>query len=360
MSTVRMATFNVENLFARFKFDSGVDPEQAVKDGWDANKTFFTILDEDEKKLSGKLIRSLHADVLALQEVESLDTLRRFRRDYLGGPKVYPYSVLLDGNDPRLIDVAVLSKHPIVHARSNQHLRSGNSYVFSRDCLEVEIDIEGAPLYLFVNHFKSMLDKNDPKNGRRKTRAKRQQQAGTVKEIIEARFGKQAGKEPFVVLGDLNDYLEADDAGSTGISELVEWEQVENVVARRPADDRWTHYFHERHRIRTPTSSSTTYWSPNPWPQRRPLSPRSRGRASHGRRTVTRGRASPRSVTRSPSPPTTARSSSISRSDRTDAKRSWSRIIPASVNSPRSPARQRLRRSDGACCRAQAMSIRCP
>ena len=245
MSTVRVGTFNVQNLFARFKFNSEVVPEQAVRDGWDANKTYFTILDEDEKKLSGKLIRSLGADVLALQEVESLDTLRRFRRDYLGGPKAYPYSVLVDGNDPRLIDVAVLSKHPVVHVRSNQHLRSGSAYVFSRDCLEVEVDVEGTPLYLFVNHFKSMLDKNDPKNGRRKTRAKRQQQAKTVKEIVQARFGDQAGETPFIVLGDLNDYLETDEAGSTGISELVEWEQVENVVARRPADDRWTHFFHE-------------------------------------------------------------------------------------------------------------------
>jgi endonuclease/exonuclease/phosphatase family metal-dependent hydrolase len=245
MATVRVATFNAENLFARFKFNSDVDPQKAVKDGWDANKTYFTILNEDEKKLTGKLIRSLGVDVIALQEVESLDTLRRFRGEYVGGPKNYPYSVLVDGNDPRLIDVAVLSKHPIVRVRSNQHLRSGNAYLFSRDCLEVEIDVNGDPLYLFVNHFKSMLDKNDPKNGRRNTRAKRQLQAKAVKEIVEARFGQKAGKQPFIVLGDLNDYLETDDAGSTGINEIVEWNQVENVVDRRPEEDRWTHYFRE-------------------------------------------------------------------------------------------------------------------
>jgi endonuclease/exonuclease/phosphatase family metal-dependent hydrolase len=246
MPTVRIATFNVENLFARFKFNSDVDPKQAVKDGWDANKVYFTILDEAEKKLTGKLIRSLGAEVIALQEVENLDTLRRFRTDYLGGSSAFPYSVLVDGNDPRLIDVAVLSKHPIVHLRSNQPLRSGKAYVFSRDCLELEIDVNGSPLYLFVNHFKSMLDKRDPKNGRRNTRAKRKLQAKTVKQIVQARFGSQPGTQPFIVLGDLNDYLESDEDGSSGIRELVEWNQLENVVARRPADDRWTHYFRER------------------------------------------------------------------------------------------------------------------
>ena len=123
MPIVRVATFNVENLFARFKFNSDVDPALAVKDGWDVNKTYFTVLDEVEKKITGKLIKLVGADVIALQEVENLDTLRRFRADYVGGPKAYPYTVLVDGNDPRLIDVAVMSKHPIVHVRSNQPLR---------------------------------------------------------------------------------------------------------------------------------------------------------------------------------------------------------------------------------------------
>jgi predicted extracellular nuclease len=91
-----------------------------------------------------------------------------------------------------------------------------------------------------------MLDKKDPKNGRRNTHARRELQCKTVKEIVKARFGNQAGKDPFIVLGDLNDYLETDAAGSTGIAEIVTWNQVENVVERRPAGDRWTHYFREK------------------------------------------------------------------------------------------------------------------
>lgn len=62
-------------------------------------------------------IRELEADVLALQEVESVDTLKHFRAGALGGRKAYPYVAGIDGNDPRLIDVAVLSKLPITHVR---------------------------------------------------------------------------------------------------------------------------------------------------------------------------------------------------------------------------------------------------
>jgi endonuclease/exonuclease/phosphatase family metal-dependent hydrolase len=243
MPTVRLATFNVENLFARFRFEAGVNPDHAVRDGWDVNETVFRIQDEDSKRLTGLTIKETNADVVALQEVENLDTLKRFRTQYLGGSRAYPYVVSIDGNDPRLIDVAVLSRLPIVHVRTYQQLRSGNSLIFSRDCLEVDVAAGGHTLTLFVNHLKSMLDQRDPENGRRNTRERRMLQARTVKQIVTARFGKDSGTKPFVVLGDLNDYLQTDPQGKPGITSLVHWDQVENVVERLPPDDRWTHYF---------------------------------------------------------------------------------------------------------------------
>jgi endonuclease/exonuclease/phosphatase family metal-dependent hydrolase len=243
VAALRVATFNVENLFARFRFNADIDPNDAVRDGWDVNETAFRILDEDSKRLTGQTIAVTRADVLALQEVENLDVLKRFRSDYLGGRRAYPYALSIDGNDPRLIDVALLSEHPIVHVRSHQELRRGRSYVFSRDCLEVDVRVGDATLTLFVNHLKSMLDKDDPRNGRRNTHARRVLQARAVRQIVVDRFGVDAGRHPFVVLGDLNDYLETDAQGSPGIGELVRWRQVENVVGRLPREDRWRHYF---------------------------------------------------------------------------------------------------------------------
>jgi endonuclease/exonuclease/phosphatase family metal-dependent hydrolase len=242
MATIRIATFNCENLFARFKFNKNVDPAKATKEGFDINMLNFDILSEVEKKLTAKAIAALDADVIALQEVENLDVLKRFRGERLKNLK-YTFAMLVDGNDPRQIDVAVLSRFPLVATRSHQHLRDGNSALFSRDCLEVDVQVNGKPLTLFVNHFKSMLDKKHPSQGRKTTRAKRVKQAKEVKTIVEARFGSNPGSAPWVVLGDLNDFLGPGQGTTSGITELVTWSEVENVLDRLPVAERFTHFF---------------------------------------------------------------------------------------------------------------------
>ncbi len=245
--TVRVATFNVENLFARWKFAAGVDPSEASKSGWVVDQTLFDEKSVDARALTGKAVRELDADVLALQEVENVDTLKHFRAGQLGGRDAYPFVAGIDGNDPRLIDVAVLSRLPIVRVRTNQHLMdpvTKTTPLFSRDCLEVDVDTGGGLLTLYVNHFKSMLDPGSGgKTGRQTTHAKRQRQVEAVIQLVKDRHGERPGEAPFIVLGDFNDYLEDDDQGESAIRDLVEWDQVENVVARRAADDQWTHFY---------------------------------------------------------------------------------------------------------------------
>src|SRR5262245_15079136 len=225
MATIRVGTFNCENLFARFKFNDDVDPDEAISNGFDINMLKFNLLSENEKKLTGKAIKELNADVIALQEVENLDVLKRFRSKELGNMG-YTFAMLVDGNDPRQIDVAVLSRFPLIAARSYQHLRDGNSFLFSRDCLEIDVKVNGKVLTLFVNHFKSMLDKNNPAQGRKNTREKRVKQADEVKKIVTARFGANPGLSPFVVLGDLNDFLGPGQGTTSGITDLVTWSEV--------------------------------------------------------------------------------------------------------------------------------------
>lgn len=250
MNSIKVATFNVENLFARFQFRRNLrNLDKIIRDGWIAKHTYFTIHKEAAKAITAEAIKASDADIIALQEVENLDTLKKFRTDFLGGRKSYPYAIAIDGNDPRRIDVAVLSRYPLVDIQTYSHLWSSElrCYLFSRDCLVADVQGPGNfNLTLFVNHLKSMMDRDDPDNGRRNTRDKRIVQSQVVRQIVTARFGGNAGIHPFVILGDFNDYMETDDQGEPGISDLVEWDQVANVVDRLPEDERWTHYFKGR------------------------------------------------------------------------------------------------------------------
>lgn len=86
-----------------------------------------------------------------------------------------------------------------------------------------------------------MFDKDNPCDGRRNSHRKRQIQAKRVKELVLEEFPDGDGE--YIILGDLNDYLETDSQGETAIDEITDWNMVENVVKRRPLDDQWTHYY---------------------------------------------------------------------------------------------------------------------
>lgn len=244
MAKVTIATFNCENLFRRFKFSSKADPkkiENAVKNGFIIDKSLFETILDSEKELTAKAIIDCKADIIGLVEVENLETLKNFVSNYLKG-KGYKYNILIDGNDPRLIDVALISKIPFDHVLTHQYARTANNkaFMFSRDCLEVKFTIKGTPFYLFVNHFKSMLDKNDPINGRKNTAARRNEQAKAVVNILQERFGSNPGNANWAVLGDLNDYPDSD----TSLKPLIDNPWVENVVQTRlPISETWTHYW---------------------------------------------------------------------------------------------------------------------
>jgi endonuclease/exonuclease/phosphatase family metal-dependent hydrolase len=232
MPALRLATFNVENLFARYRFRDSFQPTE--DDGFTINDVAFRIYDEESKKITAKAIRAVNADVICLQEVESLPVLDRFNSYFLGGMQ-YAHRAVIDCFDPRQIDVAVLSRYPIVSLRSHREERNkkGSAFLFSRDCLEVEIQVDGKLLTLYVNHFKSMI------GGRAATRPRRQEQAERVAEIVDARWKKSAYKGNFVVLGDLNDYPQ----GKTGLAALLDHKGLNNVLTRLPEAERWTHYY---------------------------------------------------------------------------------------------------------------------
>lgn len=240
MPRIRIATFNCENLFARYKFKSNVDPDRAIKEGWETDKRKFHRFSGKSRSLTASAIRETKADVIALQEVENMSVLKKFRTKYLQSRKKYPYLLLIDGNDPRRIDVAVLSKYPLENIDTHINAFNKGIPVFSRDCLECDVVVSKTKkVRLYVNHFKSMMDPKSRCRGRATTRTRRKSQADYVKKIIS----KGNVKGDFVILGDFNDYLENDSQGKSAIRSLVNWSRVENVAKRLPPDQRWTHYW---------------------------------------------------------------------------------------------------------------------
>jgi len=233
MPTLTVATFNCENLFTRFRFGKKVKQsakDNAVKNGFIIDKKLFETIKDPERKYTASAIKDTGADIIGLQEIENLDTLKSFQSNFV---KQYNYQYLIDGNDPRLIDVGVLSKFEAKHLVTHQFDKNGSSRIFSRDCLELEFDLSGTPFTLFVNHFKSML------GGRSQTMKRRQDQSERVVQIVKDKFGNSPENENFIIIGDLNDYLP-----STGLHPLLGEPWLENVIATRlPAGDQWTHWY---------------------------------------------------------------------------------------------------------------------
>jgi endonuclease/exonuclease/phosphatase family metal-dependent hydrolase len=239
MSSVSVGTFNVENLFARYRFRSNFDP--TGDDGFTINNTAFDILNETAKQITAKAIRETDADILGLQEIENLKVLDRFISRYLGG-KGYKHRILIDAFDPRHIDVALISRHPIVGVRTYRQERNSKktSGLFSRDCLEVVIDVDGKHLTVYVNHFKSMIRK------RNDTKARREEQVERVAKIITDNWNDTNFEGNFIVLGDFNDYIDPD----TSLTKLIDHPGLVNVSDRIDTENRWTHYWAKENEYR--------------------------------------------------------------------------------------------------------------
>ena len=94
---IRFGIFNAENPFARFKFKGDYTDEEIrdlVIEGWDVDATKMTEFSEDDRRITGQAIRAAKADVLALCEIDSLDTLKRF---VASRQLDYKHRLLIDG-----------------------------------------------------------------------------------------------------------------------------------------------------------------------------------------------------------------------------------------------------------------------
>ena len=149
---------------------------------------------ETGTRMTAKAIQEIDADILAVIEAEDRPSLVRFNEELLEGQ--YRHIMLIDGNDDRGIDVAIMTRagFTIETIRSNVDATDAQGEIFSRDCPQYEIRTPGGvAIHLLVNHFKSQSGGGGPK---------RLRQATKVREIVD---GLVQQTRHVVVLGDLNE-----------------------------------------------------------------------------------------------------------------------------------------------------------
>jgi endonuclease/exonuclease/phosphatase family metal-dependent hydrolase len=166
-------------------------------------------VDETATRMTARVIEDIGADILGLVEVEDRPALLRFNRDLLGG--LYRHVMLVDGNDDRGIDVAIMTRDgfDVESIRSNVDRTDSKGLIFSRDCADYEVrSPDGAVIHVLVNHFKSQSGGGGEK---------RKRQAKAVREIVDKLV--QAGAH-VVVLGDLNEGPAVDGAQARNLERL--------------------------------------------------------------------------------------------------------------------------------------------
>lgn len=257
-----LCTFNVNNLFVRYQFGQTYPGDRAasslVEDPRTGylpvyNPALFVLFNPTQRGLAARALTDDHQsspDVVCLQEVESLIALRKFNEEHLGGQ--YEYAVVIDSRDFRQIDVAVLSRLPIVGIRTHVDDMDpalpdpARPWLFSRDCLEIVIALNATGtqrLTLFINHLKSKFA--DTPDERARGDALRRRQAQAVTDLVHARFpGTTFDQELFAVIGDLNDEPLSAPVSPFAGSGLVD------ALSRIPAlENRWTHWYRSENAV---------------------------------------------------------------------------------------------------------------
>jgi endonuclease/exonuclease/phosphatase family metal-dependent hydrolase len=181
---VRVVSWNVHDLFDETADPGTLDPAVPAV--------------EVEARLDevAAVLRRLGADVVLLQEVERLPLLLR-----LASRAGYPEARLVEGNDPRGIDVALLSRWPVDRYQGHAAERSADGrLLWPRDAVEAEVALGAGRLLIVGTHLSSHL--SDPDGVRRLL------QSARLRELADA--AAAADPEALVLAGgDLNDQATA-------------------------------------------------------------------------------------------------------------------------------------------------------
>ncbi|MFG0245329.1 MAG: endonuclease/exonuclease/phosphatase family protein [Phycisphaerales bacterium JB052] len=202
----RLTTYNIENLF-----DDVDDPTLSGD-----NEDIDDAKPHHQMLAAARAIRQVDADVLCIEEVESIDALNAFIEKYI--PDMgYEHVISLDAGNSRGIENAVLSRYPLSNPQlwigkelggvhpdnygpNAKNYYAGEPIAFRRSPLKVDVEIPSGDeqgsswtLTLFVVHHKSGYYSG----------YWREAEARTIAKLAHAVESEHPGR-PIVILGDFN------------------------------------------------------------------------------------------------------------------------------------------------------------
>lgn len=234
-----LTSFNVENLFDTID-DTGDDAEPKLTEAQ---------LHLKLTKISYAIATHLGCPTLVgMIEVENRVLLEQLAT-YLEEDCGFLYAVShLESADGRGIDNALLTDPRRVQVQNAQlhqtctavttavaefdDCPAGQDYLFSRPPFEVALTIDGVPLQVYVNHFKSKS------GGEQETNAERLAQAHFMHELAQEQLAQNPAAL-LVVMGDFNDY-----ADSPALQRMTNSGALTNVLRLiQPAEAQYSYNF---------------------------------------------------------------------------------------------------------------------
>jgi len=238
----KVATYNVENLFDASYQGSEYEEYIPGKHNW--NKRMVEI----KLNHTAEVICDLDADILGLQEIENKNIFKQLIKKLEKVGCGYKYSAITHKKGAS-IQVALLSRYAIKKKSDIQVSYSPRV----RNILEVDVDMDGEILTLFINHWKSKAYK-----GYESKRIK-------YAKALQARISGLSPSKEYIILGDFNSDYNAyltlseknnDTQGKTAFSDILQTKIEEYQITKAKigwhytlwkelsVEDRWSHKFY--------------------------------------------------------------------------------------------------------------------
>jgi len=225
-----VASYNVENLFDDVRNGSEYDDYIPGRHNWTPRMV------EIKLNHTAEVLCDLNADIVALQEIENEAILVRLKKRLNQTGCAYPYHAITHKKQTA-IQTALLSRYPITDKRELQVSYTGKD----RNILGVTVKVEGYPLTLFVNHWKS------------KSRSGKESRRIRYAKVLKHRIDQLPPGREYLILGDLNAHYDEfrvltsrldDSGGKTGINHILKTIKAGDLVSEEQiiSDKEGSHY----------------------------------------------------------------------------------------------------------------------